>query len=598
MTKSSINLVDLDFANLQNSFKNFLKGQEQFKDYDFDGSDMAVLLELMAHNTYKNAFYTNMAISESFLDSAQKRNSLLSHAKELNYLPRSKRSAKATIDVTFQATGENQPYVIQKGAQFSTMIKSDSFVFTIPETLTVASANSTFKFRAEVFEGVFLKDTYTYREGIDNQRFTITNRNVDTNSVNVVVIEDGEEIGQTFKLTTTLLDLNHASKVFFLQTSETGYYEVYFGDGVLGYEPKKNSQIIIDYRVSRGTEGNGARSFSVDFDPTSRQELTATPVVEVIEAAANGSEEETNESIRYYAPKHFQVQERTVVDTDYAVALKTQFPEINAISVFGGEELNPPKSAKVVVSIDISNVEGLPNSKVEEYTNFLARRSPFGIKPIFVEPSFTYLQINSKVRYNINVTTNSASRIKALVTNDIVNYNLVELDDFNAQMRFSPFCTMIDDSDPSIISNQTQVRAYKKLRNPKIGQRENYTLTFGFALSKDHVGIFPHDEAGSHIVESSPFIFNGETVHVSDNGDGLLHISKILNDGTHLNIMNVGTVDYDTGTLTLIGFEPQQYVGSSIKFYVIPEDKDVAAVMNNILSIESDEIHIDVEGIK
>lgn len=594
---TNVNIVDLDFANLLNSFKNYLKSQEQFKDYDFDGSDMAVLMEMLAHNTFKNAFYTNMAISEGFLDSAQKRNSLLSHAKELNYLPRSKRSARALVDVTFQATSENSPYIIPKGSEFSTMIKSDSYTFTTPETITVSSANSTFTFRTELFEGIFLKDTYTYLSGIENQRFKITNKDVDVSSLNVVVIEDGAEVGESFAFTDTLLDLKHDSKVFFVQTSETGYYEVYFGDGVLGYEPKKNAQIILDYRVSAGPLGNGARSFSIGFDPTFRGELTSTPTVEVIEAATNGSDEESNESIRYYAPRHFQAQQRAVIDQDYEIALKMQFPEINAISVFGGEDLEPPQMARVVVSIDISNVEGLPQTRIEEYTKFLAGRNLHSIKPIFMEPAYTYLQVKSHVRYNLNVTKNSAARIRALVTSDIQNFNITNLNDFNTILRYSQFQTMIDKADASIVSNMTNVRAYKKLRNPDTNPT-NYTLDYGFAFAKDNHSIFPHSENAVHCVESSPFVLNGETVVVTDAGDGLLYLSKKLIDGSHTLINEVGTVDYDKGVIQLLGFAPSSYFGTSIKFYVVPRDKDVATVQNNIITIEPDEIHIEVEGIK
>jgi len=318
---ASLNLTQLDFFGLKNSFKNYLRGQAQFKDYDFDGSAFNVLIEELAYNTYKNAFMSNMLMSEGFIDSAQLRTSLFSHSKELNYLPRSKRSARATVAVTFEASGVSQPYTIPKGAQFSTLIKSESYTFTMPETLSVASANTTFAFTTDIFEGVFVSDSFVFL-GSPNQRFKLTNKNVDTSSVAVTVYEDGSQIGNIFKVATTLLDLTEFSKVFFLQTSETGNYEIYFGDDVLGRKPKLNSTVVVEYRVSSGTKGNGARVFSVDFDPTSSNELLATPKITTIEASKSAAEEEDNESIRYYAPRAFQVQERAVTTTDYEIALK------------------------------------------------------------------------------------------------------------------------------------------------------------------------------------------------------------------------------------------------------------------------------------
>lgn len=598
VSNSSINLVDLDFDNLRNSFKNYLRTQDQFKDYDFDGSNFAVLLDLLAYNTTKNAFYTNMAISEGFLDSAQLRNSLYSHAKELNYVPRSKRSAKARVKVSFTASSENQPYVIQKGSQLSTLIKSESYVFSIPETLTVSSPNQSFEFTTDIYEGIYLKDSYIFVGSSTTQRFKITNKTVDTGSIAVTVFEDGNEVGETYKLSNTLLDLSYKSKVFFIQVGETGYYEIYFGDGVLGYQPKENAVIVIDYRTSKGPLGNGARKFSVDFDPTNRNELLSTPTLEVIEPANNGADEETNESIRYYAPRHFQVQERTVKDTDYEIALKSQFPEINAVSVFGGEEAVPPQMGKVFVVVDIAGVEGLPESKKTEYYNFIERRSPFGIRPIFVEPEFTYIQVKSKVRYNVSVTTNSINRIKTLVTNEVMNYNDVYLNDFNTVLRNSQFVTTIDKSDPSIISNITDIRIYKKLRNPSTGRGTNYEINFGMPLDEKASYQYPHIETDVHVIQSSSFMFNGTTSEIHDDGKGGLYITKTNESGLHEIIKQVGTVDYHNGILRLDAFQPQSYFGTSIKFYAYPADKDISTTKNNIITIESDEVLLDIEGIQ
>jgi len=597
MANTSINLVDLDFASLKGSFKNYLRDQNQFKDYDFEGSNINILLDLLSYNSYKNAFYLNMLLSESFLDSAQLRNSILSHAKELNYLPRSARSSKARVRIEFEATGESAPYIIQKGSPLTTLVKNESYTFTIPETITVSSANTTYSFETDIFEGTYIQDTYTYRQGIENQRFKLTNRNIDTESLTVSVFEDGNEVSDAYKLSTSLLDLDETSKVFFLQPTETGYFEVLFGDNNLGRRPKINSTIVMEYRTSSGELPNGAREFSVDFDPTGSDELNFTPEVNTLENSRDGAEEESIESIRYMAPRHFQTQERAITASDYSIALKGQFPEINAVHAYGGEDLSPPQFGKVFIAVDITNVDGFPESKKIEYRNFIDRRSPFGIRPVFVDPEFSYLSVRSKVRYDVNVTSASRETLKSIIKNAIVDYNEEYLNDFNVILRNSKLETEIDNSDASIISSVTRTRIYKKI-NPRLGLSENFRINFGVPI----IDTIPekedlHRATDVHALVSSLFIFNSEQVLLEDDGSGNIRIMKT--DGfINEKIKNVGKIDYNTGQIEINGLVVDSFQGSSIKLYVTPVDPDVVASQNSILTIEDDEIIIDLEEVR
>jgi hypothetical protein len=597
MANTSINLVDLDFASLKGSFKNYLRDQNQFKDYDFEGSNINILLDLLSYNSYKNAFYLNMLLSESFLDSAQLRNSILSHAKELNYLPRSARSSKARVRIEFEATGESAPYIIQKGSPLTTLVKNESYTFTIPETITVSSANTTYSFETDIFEGTYIQDTYTYRQGIENQRFKLTNRNIDTESLTVSVFEDGNEVSDAYKLSTSLLDLDETSKVFFLQPTETGYFEVLFGDNNLGRRPKINSTIVMEYRTSSGELPNGAREFSVDFDPTGSDELNFTPEVNTLENSRDGAEEESIESIRYMAPRHFQTQERAITASDYSIALKGQFPEINAVHAYGGEDLSPPQFGKVFIAVDITNVDGFPESKKIEYRNFIDRRSPFGIRPVFVDPEFSYLSVRSKVRYDVNVTSASRETLKSIIKNAIVDFNEEYLNDFNVILRNSKLETEIDDSDASIISSVTRTRIYKKI-NPRLGLSENFRINFGVPI----IDTIPekedlHRATDVHALVSSLFIFNSEQVLLEDDGSGNVRIMKT--DGfINEKIKNVGKIDYNTGQIEIDGLVVDSFQGSSIKLFVTPVDPDVVASQNSILTIEDDEIIIDLEEVR
>jgi hypothetical protein len=591
---SSLDLISLDFDGLKTDLKRFMKSQSQFKDYDFESSAMSVLLDVLVYNTTKNIFFYNMDISESFLDSAQMRDSVLSRAKDLNYTPRSARSAKARVAVSFKATGESQPYVISKGSGFGTVIKNESFFFTIPETLTVASANTSFSFETDIYEGVYIKDTYIFPSNVDNKRFRINNKNVDTNSLSVVAFEDNTLVGQKYTRATTLLGLNELSKVYFLQASENGYYEILFGDNNIGRQPKAGSTIVLDYRVSTGSKANGAKSFTQNFDPTGEvSELIDNVVVETLSNGINGSEPESIDSIKYYAPRHFQVQERAIVPSDYEVILKEEFPEINAVSAYGGEDANPPQYGKVFIAVDLKDVEGFPQSKVEEYTDFIKKRTM--LDPIFIEPVFTYFRIDSTVRYNINVTTLSPKNLGTLVSNVITAYNDAYLDDFAVEFRRSPFTTAIDDSDQSMISNVTRVSLYKKF-NPELQVFTDAILDFGVKLENlQQIDI--DDDNDLHTLSSTYFTFKGMRAIIKDDGAGGLWITH-SDSGIDKKIAKVGSVDYDSGVVNIESFYCDSYEGSTIKLYVIPADDDIIIPRDTIASIEPDEIHLTVETLK
>lgn len=599
MANNSINLVDLDFFSLRSNLKNYLRNQPQFKDYDFEGSNISVLLDILSYNTFKNSFYINMLFSEGFLDSAQLRGSVVSHAKELNYMPRSAKSAKARVRVDFTALGDSQPYTIQKGQSFSTIVKNTNYTFTVPETITVSSANNSFSFETDIYEGIYVKDSYIYQEtGNEIPRFRITNKNIDTDSLTVAVYTDGSSNAEVYTKVNTLLDLNSNSKVYFIQASETEYYEVLFGDNVLGKKPSNYSTIVLDYRLSNGPKAEGAIVFTPNFNPTgSQSELTSTVDVTTLAVAKGGLDVESIESIRYYAPRAFQVQERAVTANDYEISLKTQFPEINAIHAYGGEELNPPVYGKVYIAVDISDVDGFPNSKKREYTNFISKRTPFSIEPVFVEPNFLYLSVESLVKYNINVTTTSVETLKTLIKNVVLAFRDDNLDDFNVTYRNSKLICEIDEADTSIVSSVTTVNTYKKFV-PDLNVQKSYTIEFNLALvddipEKEDV----HKSSDTHALYSSPFTFNSQQCILEDNGSGIV---RIMSTDGQLNkkILDVGTVDYDSGQVVLNDFLISGYNGDAIKVYGVPRNKDVSVSKDTILTIEPSEINISVEQVR
>jgi hypothetical protein len=446
------------------------------------------------------------------------------------------------------------------------------------------------------------------------QKFNITNENVDTNSIVVLVYENNDVIPKKYIRATSLLGLTEVSKVYFLQASADGKYQVLFGDGVLGARPKNGSTVVIDYRTTSGSKANGAKSFSINFDPTNSSgssELNSSVNIVVNRFSpdtqgaysVNGAEAEDIESIRYYAPRHFQTQERAVTVSDYEIILKTQFPEIGAVSVYGGEEVNPPRYGKVFVAVDVKNVEGLPSAKVSEYYSFLKSRSPLSIDPIFTEPAFTYVQVNSKIKFNINTTTRTTQNIKADVLLNITDFANTYLNDFKSTLRYSKLVKTIDSIDDSIVGNQTDLVVYKKIL-PKLAQSQNIDVNFNLPLKQTYYVLdtvstlkTPSEIEYAHIVYSIPFVYNGEACELEDNGNGIIRMVRTTGD-KHTVLKDVGTVDYETGLVKLINFTIDSYDGNYFKIFAMTKEKDVMGSRNEILSIEADEINLTVEAIR
>jgi len=595
-SNNSINLVDLDFQSIKASLKNTLRDNPLFRDYDFEDSNMNMLIELLAINGYRTAFYQNMVLNESFLDSAILRNSVLSRCKELNYLPSSAKSARARIKVSFEASGANAPYLVAKGSLLSSSIRNDTYTFSIPSNITVASANNTYEFETDIYEGYYVSDTYTYVNGTEGQTFQITNRNVDIDSLTVTVYEDGNTVGDLYSRRNTLLDINNTDKVFFIEPTGVGYYNVLFGDGNIGRRPKGDSTIVLNYRITNGAEANGARRFSLDFDPTSSDELTSTVTVDVLQGAVDGANEETLESMKYNAPRHFQTQERAVTHDDYESILRSHFPEIRAIHAYGGEDLNPPMYGRVYISTDLANVDGLPDSKVQAYKKFLKNRTTFGIVPVFVEPNYTYIKVKSLIRYNINTTNDTEENIKTYVKNAIRQYREDNLNDFDVIFRESSLLNSIVNSDPAIISTVTDTWIYKKI-NPPLGTLYDFTIDFGVPLYQKlgHAHNF-HPFRTDRAVASSTFYYKSELVTIEDDGFGALRILRLRGDA-YEKIDDIGTVDYNTGVINVQNLKVDSYTGQSIRFYCKPRDPDIVAELNNIVTIEDDEIELTIEGL-
>ncbi|MGY8867249.1 MAG: hypothetical protein ACKVJK_16755, partial [Methylophagaceae bacterium] len=387
-------ITELDFDSIKSQLKTYLKTQTQFKDYNFEGSNLSAMLDVLAFNSFQNNFYTNMAINEMFLDSAVLKNSIVSHAKELNYLPRSRKSAKATVTVQVtDPTLTDATVTIPQYTQFTATYQGETYTF-VTDQVYVAKRVGVGQYTAEnvdIFEGQML--TSFQREGfiIDADgvlRVQLTNNEVDTDSIVVFVDAEATEDQNVFTKASTIFGVGPLDLVFYLEPYLDDRYAIYFGANKFGLQPEEQEDIRVKYRICSGGEANDASSFNTAFlEGATINVVTTSP-------ASGGADRESMESIRYFAPKALQIQERAVTTSDYEVLLQQRFPEITAVSAYGGEELDPPQYGKVAISVYLADDTTLISSTLAAgYINYLSSKSPLGIEPFFVQTKFIFADI-------------------------------------------------------------------------------------------------------------------------------------------------------------------------------------------------------------
>lgn len=594
MANSSKDLTTLDFETIKNNLKNHLRSQNVFKDYDFDGSNINVLLDVLAYNTNLNAFYLNMIGSEMFLDSALLRDSVVSHAKELNYVPRSFRSAFATIGISLYDTSENATVVIPRGTTFTGRNQERSFSFVVSDDVVAESVGNDYFYanNVTIYEGDYAYDSYTVNES-NPARYIITNKTVDTNSIIVSIIEDGGEVTLAYDKVDNLFGLGATSQVFFVQAAENDTYEIVFGDGVIGRKPKDRSIVLIQYRKCNGELPNGINTFSADSSIGS----ATVKAVDVISKAAGGSIPESLESIKYNAPRAFTTQERVVTAEDYKTLLLQNFSDINDVSAYGGEEASPPRYGKVMIALDLKNTDELPPQRLQDFTLFIKKRSPLSIDPVFISPQYTYIDVKTKVKYDINRSSLSSQDIKNIVLSSIQNYNLNYLNGFTKTLRYSKFVSTIDNSDDSIVSNDTELKAIKRFV-PDLTLTKNYDIDFGFALDDD-ISPLPKIRKvdDSTVITSTPFGYEGRQVILEDDGNGIMRLMEFRHNA-YEQVRIVGHVDYKKGIIVLNNFKPTSLISNYIRILARTSEFDIASQQNTILSIVNEDINVKIEQVR
>lgn len=600
MANTSLDLLGLDFNQIKTNLKSYLKRSDSpFKDVDFEGSNIANLVDVLAYNTYLNNFYVNMVASEMFLDSAQLKDSVVSHAKELNYVPRSFTSAQAQISFSITPSSALPSIIVPKGTTFTTRIGSNNYTFTTDE-LKVVNANTDGKFyvNTTVYEGNYFSESFVYSTSNNSQRFVLSNPTLDLNSLTVLVIENNGANSFIYTRASSFLGLDSASKVFFVQAAENDQYELKFGDGIIGRKPKAGAVILAEYRVCNGELPNGARSFDIDGSISGQANISS---VTTVTAATGGAVSEDLASIKFNAVRHYQNQERAVTTSDFESLLLRNFPDINAVSAYGGEDADPPQYGKVIIAVDIKAGEAASLADKQRYFNFIKPRSSISIDPVFVDPVYLYCEVYATVRYNTNTTTLKSSDISTITAATVSKYNNDNLDGFNKTIRNSKLAELINNQHPSVVSCDLSISPFK-IFIPATGKIYKETFDFGFKLSKEFT-ISYDDLVKSTIpaIRSTTLIRDGKNCYIKDDGNGVLglYTTELQNGEVKLN--DVGTVEYDTGKAVITNLIVDSYVpasGAHAHLYAVPFEKDITSSKNQILVIRDSDIEVDVNALR
>lgn len=593
MANNFINTSDLDFSAIKSSLKTYLSGQARFSDYDFDGSNMSVLLDILAYNTYLNNFYLNMVGSEMFLDTAQLRESIVSHAKELNYIPRSKTSAKALVNMTIVPTDSPSYIVIPKFYKMTTTIDNTTFTFsTDSDHIIYPGANGYIASNVEIYEGSVVTEYFT---ASNTTTYRLQSENIDTNSIDVTVINSQyDSANSTWLKADNLYGLTPTSNVYFLQGYSANQYELAFGDDVSGRALTNGNIVKVRYRDTLGELGNGAYRFSKGTSISGYSNISISTVT----TAAEGSERESNNSIKFNSTRFFTTQERAVTSLDYANLTKAKFPQLQSVIAFGGEDLTPPQYGKVGVSVKPYGSTGSISQSLKNSIIAYLNTKNITTQAVIIDPEYFYLKIDSTVNYNTSETNSSSAQISSLIRNAIIDYADTNLVDFGDDLRYSKLVTTIDASDPSIVSNETEVHIIKRW-SPTAGATSTLTYNFDNQLYSETV-LYELPQGHEHVLYSSNFTYthtDGDDydAYIGDNGLGVLNIytNQVTSSGLSRTVLAgaVGTVDYTTGEVNFTT-SVKEYTGSYISIYGKLKNKDVYSVQNKFLLIESSDVTV------
>ena len=587
MSNHKLNVSDLDFDLIKTNLKTFLQGQSQFQDYDFDGSSLSILLDILSYNTHYLAFLANMATNELYLDSADIRNNIVSLAKMIGYTPSSPRAPMASINIRLNnATGTS--VTMSKGTVFTTTVNDISYQYVTNSDFTTIPVNGVYEFsNITIYEGSLVTFKYTYDANDVDQRFIIPSANADTSTLKVSVQNSSNDTSvSTYSLAGGYNNVNEDSKVYFIQEGEDNKYEVYFGDGINGAALDDGNIVILQYIVTNKTAANGASSFSLQGNIGGFTSVNIT----TNSAAQGGAEGETDESIRHNAPLQYAAQERAVTTTDYESLVQSIYPNALSVSAWGGEDDETPRYGIVKIAIKAASGSTLTETTKQSIIDALKPYNVASVSPQIVDPQITAVLLTVNAKYDAKSTTKSSDTLRSDIITAITNYNTSTLQKFDAVFRYSKLTGLIDDTDTSILSNITTIKIRKSF-TPTLLSSTRYDIYFRNGLFNPHSG---HNTAAGGILSSTGFKIDGNDneMFLDDDGAGVVRL-YYLASGIRTYINNTqGTIDYTTGQITLNSLNIASISnirGASstvVELTVQPNSNDVVPVRDQIVEID------------
>ena len=586
---SKLRVSELDFDAIKSNLKNFLGDQNEFSDYDFDGSAMSVLLDLLAYNTHYNAFYLNMVVNEMFLDTASIRNSVVSRAKHLGYTPQSVRGAKAYVDLTINPADTPATVIVAKNTQFSSTVNGIAYIFATATSTTVGvdATGAYTTANVQLTQGIPLTHRYTANTADPDQKFLLPNANTDTSTLTIRIQTSATDSNSfVYTVANDTTTVNSTANVYFLEEAEDGKYEILFGDGVIGRKPVTGNIILASSLVADATAPNGAGTFV----PVSTVGGYSDVTVSTLTTASGGSERDSLSKIKFNAPRSYQAQNRAVTINDYVRILERDYTAAEAVVAWGGETNDPPVYGKVYLAVKPTSGLTLSTATKSYIKNtILANRNVVSVTPEITDPDYLYVTISTAIKYDSTNTDLAASSIESLISNTIYQYGVSSLGTFSNQFRYSPLIKKIDETESSIESSLTTVKL-RRTFTPSLNVSTSYTLRFSNQIP---------------VVSGVAQISSTQFSHADDSGilrtscalqdsNGVLQVYRTSGTDRIIVANNVGAVSYASGNVALTTFKPTAITSgaANVDVTITVDTNDISPLREQILLIANSDITI------
>ena len=575
--------VNLDFDQIKSSIRDYLRANTNFTDYDFEGSNLSIIIDALAYNTYTTAYNTNMAANECFLDSATLRENVVALARNIGYVPRSRRSARAKISFIVSGLLETSTLTLNSGIVCNGAGENTNYIFSIPEDITVPVTNGVAEFsNIEIYEGAFITQSFTVDTSLFNQKFILDNSFIDTSTIKVKIKQDSTATSSvTYQQIDNIIGITSTSASYLLQEIEDERYELIFGDNVIAKKLSNGNVITVSYVVTDGRDGNGASEFSFVGNITNQDGGSINPsligLVSTEEKSRDGDEIESISSIKYYAPRIYSSQYRAVTSSDYESVLGYIYPNVESVTAFGGEEMSPPRFGKVFISVKPRNGDFLSDETKRELVQKLKNYAVAGIVPEFIDLKYLYVELQTNPYYNPSLNDDSEN-LKTGVSNALTQYSRsIDVNKFGGRFKYSKAVSLIDSIDSSITSNITLVTIRRNLK-AVIGQFAQYEVCYGNMF---------HTQESSYNIVSTGFTIEGVTgtVYLADEvinrEKGRIFFFTYTEGGTP-NIIkkNAGTVDYMHGEILIdtVNILSTVIANNVVEIQAIPHSNDIVGL--------------------